>query len=634
MRQHLIGLWGNFYFRLFYITAFLCLLLIGCAFEDNEVEDLPAEEVVEIDTATPTSTSSPTSTYTPTHTSTPTSTPTATPTNTPTPTPTPTTEPVLISGDPVGFTQREPLPTIRTSCGEVDTFDFPMDPPNAHSYQRSGRDFGVFRARYDKFHAGEDWWRSGGVLGEPVYAIGNGRITYAQPNGWGRDKGVIIVEHVFTDGRKILSFYGHLDENSFDVSFGECVVRGQYLADVGKPRTPPHLHFEIRSHAPNETLGGYWSIDPTTAGWVWPSMRIWEERLRASAGVGWVKPLETTGIINLGQLPSGRFGILENYEFFAMDPATGREFQFLSALERPTNAIVSGRKLFVTQENDVGLIFDFNEDNSLNIRATAEFPTQPENNLLMPRPGGGIVVASGQMLVGINDLGERIWQVENNGPLIDFAYTGEALYVGTAGTRTNLWKITPNSQPTQIANTVGRLAVSGSSLWIYTPETLYKLETNSDSSTPELIFNFPEGDLDRGDMVAQPQGGVLIAHVDRDDQRLFMFTAEGQKIWERSYRELPRSKQRLRNLNNQTYMIAQGGVQSAGDIAIYEIDIAGNNLEQLFLGGTRFPFPIDTWIDSLDDSSFVINIGGGPMALFNPQNALEAMGALEETANN
>lgn len=509
-----------------------------------------------------------------------------------------------------------------------------MDPPNALSYQRGGRDFGVFRARYDKYHAGEDWWRSGGVLGEPVYAIGNGRITYAQPNGWGRDKGVIIIEHVFTDGRKILSFYGHLDENSFDVSFGECVVRGQYLADVGNPRTPPHLHFEMRTHAPTETLGGYWNIDPRTAGWVWPSMRIWDERLRASPGVGWVKSLETTGIKSLGQLPSGRFGILENYEFFALDTTTGQEFQFLSALEKPTNGVVSGQQLFVTQENDVGLIYNFNEDNSLDIRPVAEFPTQPNDNLLIPRPGGGVVVASGQMLAAINAAGERIWQIENDGPLLDYAIAENILFVASAGEAANLWKITADGEPESISNIVGQLLVSAPNLWVYAPDSLFKMDIASDIDALGLVYTFPEGDLDRSDIVGYSSGSIILAHVDQDDQRLFLFTQEGKKLWERSYRELPRSKQRLRTLNDQAYLISQGSVQSPGDITVYKIDVGENELERIFVGGTRFPYPIDTWVSPLDEGQLVINIGGGAMTVFDPQIALDTLNETADAANN
>jgi murein DD-endopeptidase MepM/ murein hydrolase activator NlpD len=97
----------------------------------------------------------------------------------------------------------------------VDVLDFPLDPPNGADAS-GGSDFGVFRSRYGKFHSGEDWWgvRGRQSFGEPVYAIGHGLVTYAEPEGWNRDKGVIIVRHIFDDGREVLSFYGHLDPPS------------------------------------------------------------------------------------------------------------------------------------------------------------------------------------------------------------------------------------------------------------------------------------------------------------------------------------------------------------------------------------------------------------------------------------
>ncbi|HZY45078.1 MAG TPA: M23 family metallopeptidase, partial [Anaerolineae bacterium] len=61
---------------------------------------------------------------------------------------------------------------------------------------------------------------------------------------------VVIVRHVFNDGRTILSFYGHLDPPSVVLNVGDCVERGQQVGEIGKPRGRPHLHFEIRHHLP------------------------------------------------------------------------------------------------------------------------------------------------------------------------------------------------------------------------------------------------------------------------------------------------------------------------------------------------------------------------------------------------
>ena len=71
------------------------------------------------------------------------------------------------------------------------------------------------------------------------YAIGHGRVVWAHPNGWGTDKGVIIIRHTFADGSAVLSFYGHMDPESVTLRAGECVVRGQHIANIGQPRTPP-----------------------------------------------------------------------------------------------------------------------------------------------------------------------------------------------------------------------------------------------------------------------------------------------------------------------------------------------------------------------------------------------------------
>ncbi|MEM7347911.1 MAG: peptidoglycan DD-metalloendopeptidase family protein, partial [Chloroflexota bacterium] len=589
MRQDRSDKWGIFYSPITLTTlliAFL-LLLISCTSRQEDVPD-NRPEISLLPTETNTPVPSPTFTSTPTPTSTPTATATPTHTPSPTPTPTPTTEPVTISGDPVAYTLRERETSFQTRCGTVDTFDFPMDPPNGNQFGRSGSDFGVFRSRYDKYHAGEDWWQPGGALGEPVYSVGHGRVTYAQPLGWGRDKGVIIIEHTFDDGRKILSFYGHLDEESFEVFTGECVQRGELLAKIGKPKTPPHLHFEMRVHEPEKTLGGYWGVDPRTAGWVWPSMRIWEERMRASSGVVWVRPFEATGTRNLGQLPSGRLGIIENGKFYAVDLNSGDQRQFLTSLESPTNGIVSGKKFYVTQKDDVGLIYNFNDNNTLNANIIGEFPTQPNSNQLIARPGGGIIVSANNTLVGIDETGNRLWQTKIGGRLGSFVIHEETIYLTTEGGTRSLWEIPTGKMPQKMADLGGLLTVSGNSLWVYDTNGVYKMEFNAAVRVLEGVKLLPVGDLDRSDLMALPDGGLMIAHVDRDDSRLFSFSADGQVTWERSYRELPRGSQNLAMVNGLPYLISKGGVSSAGEITVYEIDIQNNHLNRIFLGGTRF----------------------------------------------
>ena len=86
----------------------------------------------------------------------------------------------------------------------------------------------------------------------PVHAVAHGRVIYANPFGWGQvDRGVIIVRHTFPDGETKLSFYGHVQPETVTLRPGDCVVRGQEIAKVDKPRGRPHLHFEVRDHLPD-----------------------------------------------------------------------------------------------------------------------------------------------------------------------------------------------------------------------------------------------------------------------------------------------------------------------------------------------------------------------------------------------
>jgi murein DD-endopeptidase MepM/ murein hydrolase activator NlpD len=96
-------------------------------------------------------------------------------------------------------------------------------------------------------HLGEDWNKNSGGntdCGEPVYAIGNGTIIYADyaGTGWGN---VVIIEHTLPDGKKIESLYGHLLESL--KSEGEVKKREQ-IGKVGNAdgKYLCHLHLEIR----------------------------------------------------------------------------------------------------------------------------------------------------------------------------------------------------------------------------------------------------------------------------------------------------------------------------------------------------------------------------------------------------
>ena len=101
-----------------------------------------------------------------------------------------------------------------------DGFDFPVGKPDGNGYYRS-RGLRLKSPR----HMGEDWnGNKGGNsdLGDPVYSVGHGVVTYAADarGAWGK---VVIVRHAFREPKsgKVLccqTLYSHL--NAINVVLG------------------------------------------------------------------------------------------------------------------------------------------------------------------------------------------------------------------------------------------------------------------------------------------------------------------------------------------------------------------------------------------------------------------------------
>ncbi len=136
----------------------------------------------------------------------------------------------------------------------ADGFDFPVGKPNADGYYKARG----LRLRAPQ-HFGEDWnGRSGGDsdLGDPVYAIADGIVTFAHNvrSGWGN---VVLTRHAYRDPASgevkfCDTLNGHL--NQMTVKVGQAVKRGQQIGTIGSNfgMYPAHLHFEIRH---NLTIG-------------------------------------------------------------------------------------------------------------------------------------------------------------------------------------------------------------------------------------------------------------------------------------------------------------------------------------------------------------------------------------------
>lgn len=88
-----------------------------------------------------------------------------------------------------------------------------------------------------EFHSGQD---IDAPSGAPVIAGANGNVTFVGwQNGYGQ---LVVIDH----GGGLTTRYGHLSH--IDVSHGQTVTRGQFIARVGSTgrSTGPHLHYEVR----------------------------------------------------------------------------------------------------------------------------------------------------------------------------------------------------------------------------------------------------------------------------------------------------------------------------------------------------------------------------------------------------
>lgn len=130
----------------------------------------------------------------------------------------------------------------------ADGFDFPVGKPNAAGYYKSRG----LRLRPPR-HFGEDWNGRGGGdsdVGDPVYAIADGVVTFAHNAGgaWGN---VVLTRHAYRDPSTrqvnyIDTLNAHLDR--ITCRTGQVLKRGDQIGTIGtnSGMYPAHLHFELR----------------------------------------------------------------------------------------------------------------------------------------------------------------------------------------------------------------------------------------------------------------------------------------------------------------------------------------------------------------------------------------------------
>lgn len=166
----------------------------------------------------------------------------------------------------------------QSQCGTASQVMYPVDTLQFRLVQSFGS---PSPRHHGRFHTGDDWYgERGATVGQPVRAIAAGRVTFSSLNGWGRDGGVVIIEHIMPDDSIVYSQYGHLtatDGFSLPLPFS-CVDAGTIIGAVGDVRPAPHLHIEIKVNNPTIPGPGYTWDDPETLGWLHPRkfIRNWQ----------------------------------------------------------------------------------------------------------------------------------------------------------------------------------------------------------------------------------------------------------------------------------------------------------------------------------------------------------------------
>ncbi len=546
----------------------------------------------------------------PTATLVPTASPTLTLTPTATPTPTAITAPVR--GNPRSYQLLDPTPAYGAPCGLVDTFDFPLDPPHAEQ-ANGGFGFGAYNNRYEKYHAGEDWgFPDIPNLGEPVYSIGHGSVTYAAPNGWGLDRGTIVIRHVFPWGGYVLSFYGHLDPDSVTLRAGDCVQRGDKIGEIGDPTSPPHLHFEIRLHLPNSTGHGYWSSDPAKAGWLPPSQTIWETRMAASPGVLWTRSYASGLTLALGTHQDHLY-LVHGGSMQALDPASGKVQTSQPISDSVRNALLD-------READQIYLLDLRGDLSAYPLSDPDDPAWVtrvnalSSAALLPLPGGGVLVADRNRLSAISAQGQIIYQEDDFATPLSWLQWKDHLVITTASHETPLWNADSHGLTSWQNGRSGLLALAGERIYLYAQDGLYRLDLEHQSL--HLVQPLVGARLERSDLATTKDGKLWLVHDDGLDRRLLSFSPNGDLLWERSLRSIPSGNIALAAQNNRLYIFLTHTSSAGVQADLYTIDPDSHTLTRILVSGSRSSYPRGAWILPIDPGNLLLNIPNGPLVAF------------------
>jgi len=436
----------------------------------------------------------------------------------------------------------------------------------------------------------------------------------------------------------VLSFYGHLDPKSVTLEAGECVRRGETVGRIGKPRTSPHLHWEIRTHTPTAPDRGYAPQDPALSGWLPPSQFVWQQRAALSPGVLWMAPPAASETKPIGMLDQDTFLLVQDEQIWALDIRDGSvRWQYQGA--SPTHEALihpNGERVY-----QVSLLGAVEALSRTDMQANGTQPAQEGEYAapqtvsvepiwrieldgvvfpsLLPLADGGIIVYTQNTMFGLAASGLRLWEREAAIWPIDHAWTdGQLILTGANGDIWSIWKRTAAKWDAQAG---GILAQLDAHLLSYDNQGIHQLDAKARSA--KLLYALPHGLPGHVDLALLPDGSALATHRDMSGGSLIALNPDGTLRWRRSYPVTFREQKELLVSGDRAYMISQVYGLSDSLLYIHEIDVGNAELIPLFRSGSRDPNPKNTWFAPLGQDRILLHISGTGMLALDLQAARE-----------
>lgn len=554
--------------------------------------------------------------------------PTITATATATATPTPTAEPLAVQDGLPNLPQTPNPLGLSVRCGVADLFDYPLDPPDGES-ATGGRDFGVFRDRYQGFHTGEDWWyERRASLGKPIYSIGNGRVRYVAPYGWGDDLGTLVIEHVLPDGRHIYSFYGHIDPESLSLRVGGCVQRGEQIGLIGDPRSSPHLHFEIRIIFADSPGPGYWSIDPEKSGWSPPSETIEFSRYAADQRLLWWEAIEASSVRELGRMQDYLYLSQEDADLVVRDLRSGVEL-LREAMEGSENGMAWDPRTGLIYGIDVdgqmaGFLLEaieFAGEVVLRLSATSTTADLELSGVrqIIALEGGVLLEGRGGWQV-IDNQGGLFWWAARD-PIQSFIVHDDGIIAATAGQQGDLWTVTRTGAQPWDTGLSGKLFKLHGTGYLYADDGFYRL--HPDQRAVERILGWSSARMSWAGVFPGLEDEIIVEHRDAHDHRLLTLDGHGSLIRDRSIAWLNAQDISIEACFGSSWLLVEDEQQSATRVRLIRLkdDDQGVEIFQTFI---RPAYDGRSSMSCLDGTQLFLDLGGKrllnlDLALYQPK---------------